>query len=81
MTGYTPGGKTFEHRMQAILLRRERWLIDHPEAGACTVLVHPSDMDGIGFWLKAKGVAVASLPRGGPQPGTVWFADSAEVGA
>jgi len=50
-TGYVPTGKTFDKRMQDVLKRRERWLSEHMEAGACTVLVHPADKDTVGYCL------------------------------
>jgi hypothetical protein len=78
-TGYEPIGNTLEKQMQNVLMRREKWLIQHPEAGSCTVLIHPACKDTMGFWLTAKGVSWATLPRGGPQPGQVWYVDGNEV--
>jgi hypothetical protein len=73
MTGYKPEGKNFEERMQDVLERRVTWLIDNPNEAACTVLVNRNDRQSIGFWLTAKGVAWAALPRGGPLPSEVAF--------
>jgi hypothetical protein len=78
-TAFRPDGKTFEARMQELLRRRERWLSDHPEASSCTLLIHASRKDSIGYWLTQKGAAWAVLPRGGPAVDEVYFVDSAEV--
>lgn len=81
MTGcwYEPMGKTHEKRMQDILRRRERWLSETPTAADCVIIVHPSDVDTIGWWMQQQGVRYAVVPHGGPSPSTVWFADGAEV--
>lgn len=78
-SAYSPDGKTLEHRLQSILRRREQWLIAHPEASSCTILVHPNAMHSIGFWLKQHGAEVATLPRGGPALADVWLVDGADV--
>jgi hypothetical protein len=79
MTAYMPEGRTIEARMQEVLRRREKWLIEHPEASSCVILVHANAMHTFGFWLKAHGATVAMLPRGGPAPDCVFFADGNDV--
>jgi hypothetical protein len=75
-TAFRPDGSTFEARMQELLRRRERFLAEHPEASSCTLLIHASRKDSVGYWLTAKGAAWAVLPRGGPAVDEVWYVDS-----
>jgi hypothetical protein len=80
-TAFRPDGSSFELRLQTVLKRREQWLAEHPEAASCTLLIHASRKDSVGYWLTAKGAAWAVLPRGGPAPDEVWYMDSADVEA
>lgn len=81
MTYYTPDGKDVERKMQNVLKRREKWLLDEKNAAArgCVILVNPKD-GGWAFWLKNVGFShIVSRHASVPPAGCVAFVDSAEV--
>ena len=69
---FLPIGNTFEARMQYVLRRREKWLLE-TGAKSCVVIVHKNNFDDIGFWLRAHGVAYTVLAHGGPLVGEIGF--------
>lgn len=81
MTYYVPEGKGVEGKMQSVLKRREKWLLDdtNKAAPACVILVNRKD-DGWAFWLKHAGVPHIVTHRADvPPAGYVALINSAEV--